>query len=267
MCLIILLLIQLIVISLSKEDINNCYFTVSYLNGSQYNCLDEDCYKYIDIISLEDQQCRTNNLSLKFSSQSTYKNFLQLTSLENPLASFFSNGRPNLERLLQIEFQSSLFNDDLFKLNQLRLLSPYFISNIDTYEFIFDGFITNNNLTLFIDKNMFISNEQQIIDTLRLIFNCSQFERVEWELIKSIESLPDSPCPQQIQFIKNDFINNQYYNNLIILISLITFVCIIIIIALIMIALFYNNYYMNNRLKQISTSNSRTELITIIERF
>ncbi|CAF4409425.1 unnamed protein product, partial [Rotaria sp. Silwood2] len=94
-------ILSMTIVSLSEEDINNCYFNVFYSNGSQYNCLDEDCYKYIDIVSLEDQQCRTNYISLKFSSYLTYKNFLEITSLKTPLASFFCNGRPNLERLLQ----------------------------------------------------------------------------------------------------------------------------------------------------------------------
>ncbi|CAF2810981.1 unnamed protein product [Rotaria sp. Silwood2] len=263
MWLILILLFKLLVVSLSEEDINNCYFNVFYSNGSQYNCLDEDCYKYIDIVSLEDQQCRTNYISLKFSSYLTYRNFLEITSLKTPLASFFCNGRPNLERLLQIEFQTPFINDEPFKIDQFNILSRS-ISNIDTLEFIFNGFISNNNRTLFIDKNMFISNEQNIIDTLRLIFNCSQYERVEWELIKSIKSLPESPCPQQIQFIKNDFTNNY---NLIILVTLITYLSIIIIIAIIIIILFNNNYYLNHRLKQISKSNSQTELIKMIERF
>ncbi|CAF3786258.1 unnamed protein product [Rotaria sp. Silwood1] len=264
---IILLLFKLIVESLSNEDINNCYFNVFYSNGSSYKCLDEDCYQYIDIISLEDQKCQTNYLSLKFSSYLTYKNFLQLTSLKTPLASFFSKNHSNLERLLQIEFQTAFINDEPFKLNQLSLLF-HSISYIDTYEFIFNGFIVDNNKTLFIDQHMFISDEQNIIDTLRLVFNCTQYNRVEWELVKSIQSLPQSPCPQQIQFITNHSIdNNQYYSHLIILIILITYLSIIIIIAFIIIGLFNNNYYLNHRLKQISQSNSQQELITIIQRF
>ena len=65
---------------------------------------------------------------------------------------------------------------------------------------------------------MFMSNDQQIIDTLRLIFNCNQSKRVEWELIKSINYLPHSPCPQQINFLRKD------YFHLNILVSLFDFI-------------------------------------------
>jgi len=215
MWLIFILLIELICLSSSNEDLD-CYFTVFYSNGSRSWCLDEECSDHIDIISLEDRQCQTNYLSLKFSSYLKYLNILSRI----PLSSFFSFGRPKSERLLQIEFLSPLNNDNPFKIDQLRLLSNS-LSNIDTYEFIFNGNISINNSILFIDKQMFISNEQIYIDTLRLIFNCSNSQRVEWELIKSIQSLPDSPCPQQIQFLDKHFINNQNCFNIYILVSLI----------------------------------------------
>jgi hypothetical protein len=215
MWLIFILLLKLICFSSSNEDLN-CYFTVFYSNGSRSWCLDEECSNHIDIISLEDRQCRTNYLSLKFSSYLKYSNILSRISF----SSFFSFGRPEYERLLQIEFLSSFDNDNPFKIDQLRLLTSS-VSNIDTYEFVFNGNISKTNSILFIDREMFISDEQQYIDTLRLIFNCSNSQRVEWELIKSIQSLPDSPCPQQINFSKNKhFINNQNCFNINILVSL-----------------------------------------------
>jgi hypothetical protein len=106
---------------------------------------------------------------------------------------------PNAERLLQIEFLSPLENNSPFELNQLNLLTNS-TSNIDTYELIFNGNISKDNSILFIDKDLFMSDEQVFIDTLRLTFNCTNKQRVEWELIKSISNLPQSPCPQQIQF-------------------------------------------------------------------
>ena len=207
----VLLLIQLISsisTSFSIEDAHNCYFTVVYSNGSRTWCLDQQCYQHLDIISLEDRMCRTNFLSLRFSSYSKYSDVLQTSSLKMPLASFFSLGRPNIERVLQIEFLSPFVSNDPFKLDHLRLLTDS-ISNIDTYELVFNGNIAENNLTLFIDRDMFMSHEQRVIDTLRLIFNCSKIQRVVWELIKSVENFPDSPCPQQIQFLKKEFINKQ----------------------------------------------------------
>ncbi|CAF3458932.1 unnamed protein product, partial [Rotaria sp. Silwood2] len=150
----------------------------------------------------------------------------QSTSLKTPLASSFSKNHSNLERLLQIEFQTLFINDQPFQLDQFNLLS-HSISYIDTVEFLFHGFIVNNNRTLFIDQDMFISDEQNIIETLRLIFNCTTYDRVEWELVKSIQRLPQSPCSQQIQFLRNhSFNNNQYYSPLIILVGLTIFLVI-----------------------------------------
>jgi hypothetical protein len=202
MWLIILFSFKLIGLSLSLEDVD-CYFTVLYSNGSRSWCSDEDCLNHIDIISLEDRQCRTNYLSLKFSSYSTYSKLLLSSSSRIPLSSFFSFGRPDRERLLQIEFLSPFDNDNPFKLNELRLLSGP-ISNLDTYELVFNENISKNNLTLFIDQEMFMSDEQQVIDTLRLIFNCTKSSRVEWELIKSVQSFPPSPCPEQINYLKKN---------------------------------------------------------------
>ncbi|CAF3819005.1 unnamed protein product [Rotaria sp. Silwood1] len=89
----------------------------------------------------------------------------------------------NLEHLLQIEFQTTFINDEPFKLGQLSLLS-HSISYIDTCKFIFNEFIANNNKTLFIDQH-----------TLKLIFNCTQYDTFAWELVKSIRSLSQSSCP------------------------------------------------------------------------
>jgi len=198
---ILLVLIQLIYFSLSNEDLN-CYFTVKYSNGSTYRCLDEECsIDHIDIISLEANQCRTNYLSLKYSSYSSYSKFL----VSNPsyLSSYFSLARPNLERLLQIEFLSPLENNSPFEINELSLLTNS-TSNIDTYELIFHGNISKTNSIIFISKDLFLNNKQEFIDTLRLIFNCTNEQRVEWELVKSISSLPESPCPQQIQYFETN---------------------------------------------------------------
>lgn len=216
MWLIFVLLICLINSSLSLES-DDCYFTVLYSNGSRYWCLDEQCNDYIDIISLENDQCKTNYLSLKFSSYSKYEEFVKSSSFS--LSSMFELGRPNIERLLQIEFLSPLDNDNPFKIEDLYYLTKNISSNIDTYEFIFNENISNNNLTLFIDKEIFISNEQIYIDTLRLIFNCTNSKRVEWELVKSIQYFPDSPCKKQIDFLKKDF--NSF--NINILVSFILF--------------------------------------------
>ncbi|CAF4959688.1 unnamed protein product, partial [Rotaria sp. Silwood1] len=53
---------HIIVELLSNEDINNCYFNLFYSNESSYKYLDENCYEYIDIISLKYQQYQTNHL-------------------------------------------------------------------------------------------------------------------------------------------------------------------------------------------------------------
>jgi hypothetical protein len=214
-------MIELIRLSLSNNDVD-CYFTVLYSNGSRSWCLDEECYNHVDIISIEDRQCRTNYLSLKFSSYSKYLKLLHSSSSRIPLSSFFSLARLNIERLLQIEFLSPLDNDNPFKIDQFRLLTgPR--SNIDTYELIFNGNLAKDNVILYIDRDMFMSNEQQYIDTLRLIFNCTNSQRVEWELIKSIEILPDSPCPQQINYLNKNLIKNEKCFNIPILVSLIIF--------------------------------------------
>ncbi|CAF3315886.1 unnamed protein product [Rotaria socialis] len=262
---VILLILKLISISVSNEERNNCYFTVFYSNGKRSYCIDEQCYHHLDIISLKDRQCRTNYLSLQFSSYLTYKKFLQSTLLKNSLSYYFSKARPNVERLLRIEFLSPFLNDDPFQLDQLRLLANS-ISNIDTYEFIFNENITINNLTLFIDQDMFSSSDQQIIDRLTLRFSCTHIQRVEWQLIKSIQSFPNSPCPQQIQLKKKDFRQKEFSSNLIILASITTLVSITIII-LVLIGSFLYNYDFNDQLKQNTKSNSRTDLITIIEKF
>jgi len=105
----------------------------------------------------------------------------------------------NFERLLQIEFLSPLDdNNQPFELNELKLLTNSLPSNIDTYEFVFQGNLVENHFKLFFDQELFLSEEEQYIDTLRLIFNFTLNERVEWELVKSIQLTPDSPCPQQI---------------------------------------------------------------------
>jgi hypothetical protein len=201
-------------LSIGNKD-SNCYFTVKYSNGSSYRCLDEECsIDHLDIISLENNQCRTDYLSLKYSSYSKYSEILLSNS---SLSSFFSLARPNLERLLQIELLSPLENNSPFELNQLSLLTNS-TSNIDTYELVFNGNIAKDNLILYIDKDLFLSAEQEFIDTLRLIFNCTNKKRVEWELIKSISSLPQSPCPQQIRFKEKIFLNNQFCFNIHILV-------------------------------------------------
>ncbi|CAF1281175.1 unnamed protein product [Adineta steineri] len=265
MLLIVFLFVQLILICFSFENETDCYFRVLYSNGSQSWCLDEECSNHTDIISLENLHCQTNYLSLKFSSYSNYSNFLlSTTSKQIYLSSFFSLGRPNLERLLQIEFLSSLENNKSFQLDQLSLLANS-LSNIDTYELNFLGNLSNNNLQLFIDENLFLSNEQQFIDTLRLIFNCSKYERVEWELVKSIQSIPQSPCPQQITLLNHQLNQQKYSFNIIILTSLIAFVStvILIIIALIL----YNYHNRDYRFKQKSITDSRIELISTVQRF
>mgnify|MGYP006892790243 FL=1 len=195
------------------EDDSECMFTVLYSNGSRSWCIDEQCSNHVDIISIEDRQCRTNYLSLKFSSYQKYNQFIYSHSLRIPIASFFSLARPNRERLFQIEFLSPLDNSQIFELSQLQLLSGP-ISNIDTFELIFNGNISKTiNSSLFVDKEMFSSQQQTSIDTLRLIFNCSNQQRVEWELIKSIDFYPQSPCQQQIQFLNNNKSTNNYEKN------------------------------------------------------
>lgn len=275
-----------LIVSLSYEYNNNCYFTVFYLNGSRSYCLDKQCNEHIDIISLKDRQCQTNSLSLKFSSYLKYKNFLENLLLKNSISSYYSKARPNVERYLFIEFVTPFMNSDPFKLDHLNLLTKS-ISNIDKYIFYLNGNLTLNNSTLFIDKNMFYSNEQNLIDKFILIFNCSNNKQVEWILIKSIEYIQESPCPQQIQFLKqNNFQQKNISFNLILLVSLkinififiiinfsfkiifITFISIIIIILIIIGSILYNNNNNNNQIKRNNLSfNSQINLINIIERF
>ncbi len=254
--------------SLSCEDVN-CYFKVFYSNGSRSWCLDEECCNHLDIISLESVQCRTNYLSLRFSSYKSYSKFLVSSWSQLDISSYFSVGRPNIERLLQIEFLSPFENSSPFELDELNLLSNS-VSNIDTYELVFSGRIAQDNIKLFIDEDMFLSAKQQFIDTLRLIFNCSENERVEWELIKSISSLPPSPCPEQIQFLKKDFLNNENSFERLVLVSFlisffqiqikffifqtsgISFVCIIIVVILSLVLYSYSTDHHRQ-----SMSNSR----------
>ncbi|CAF4591839.1 unnamed protein product, partial [Rotaria socialis] len=86
--------------------------------------------------------------------------------------------RPNIKRLLQIEFSSLLTNDEPFKLELLSLLADS-ISNIHTYESIFNGNIAKHDLILFIDRIMFMSDKEQVVDTLRLRFMGNQVPIVE----------------------------------------------------------------------------------------
>jgi hypothetical protein len=174
----------------------------------------------LDIISLESVQCRTNYLSLRFSSYLSYSNFLVSSWSRIDISSLFCSGRPKVERLLQIEFLSPFENSSPFEIDQLNLLSKS-VSNIDTYELVFSGRIAQDNIKLFIDEDIFLSAKQEFIDTLRLIFNCSENVRVEWELIKSISSLPPSPCSEQIEFLKKDFLNNENSFERILLVSFI----------------------------------------------
>ncbi|UJR17855.1 hypothetical protein I4U23_004754 [Adineta vaga] len=253
---IFILFIQLIRFCSSEED-SLCYFRIFLSNGTQAWCLDEECFNHLDLISIENFQCRTNFLSLRFSSYSTYSTFLRSTSL----SSFFSLNRSNLERLLQIEFLSPLENiNQPFQLDELKLLSYSIPSNIDTYELIFHGNLIKNPSQLLFDEEIFLSKEQKYIDTLRLIFNCTSNERVEWELVKSIQSIPNSPCPQQI-ILKQNSDQNQIY--IIIVTSCIAFLSIIIII-MIGLVLFYNFYFNNDQIKQRLISDSS---ISMIERF
>ncbi|CAF1257106.1 unnamed protein product [Rotaria sp. Silwood1] len=110
-------------------------------------------------------------------------NILSALSLNKSIMSDQIVACSNLEHLLQIEFQTTFINDEPFKLGQLSLLS-HSISYIDTCKFIFNEFIANNNKTLFIDQH-----------TLKLIFNCTQYDTFAWELVKSIRSLSQSSCP------------------------------------------------------------------------
>ena len=194
----------LIVLCLSSNEEIHCNFTVIYLNGSRSWCYDEECsLNHLDIYSIEDQQCQTNYISFKYSSSSKYLQFLFSKISRQSLSSYFSSSRPHLERLLQIEFLSPLENAYLFDNSHLSLLTDSTSSsNIDTYELIFNGKISEENSTISFDQDQFLSVEQVYIDTLRLQFNCTNDERVEWELIKSISSFPPSPCPKQIDFLK-----------------------------------------------------------------
>ena len=208
-----MLFILLVLFRLSMGNENShCYLIVHYSNGSSYRCLDEECsIDHVDLVTVQANRCRTNYLSLKYSS---YRKYFQSVLSHCSLSSSFSSARPNVERLLQIELLSPLENASPFQLNHLRLLTNS-TSNIDTYELLFHGNIAQENSVLFIDKDTFMSHEQEYIDTLRLIFNCTSEERVEWELVKSISSLPQSPCPQQIQFKQN---NSQFCLNINILV-------------------------------------------------
>ena len=193
------LVLLLVMIAEASLDEPHCPVKVSFQNGSRSRCYDDRCSDHLDISSLDMGFCQTNYLSLRFSSYSIYANFLRLASQRTALSSLFSSARPNLERLLEIEFQSSLVDDQAFQLQQWRLLSKS-PSNIDTYELIFADKLIDGNATIFLDRDMFLGDEQDVIDTLRINFHCSENMRVEWELIKSIPSLPESPCPQQIRF-------------------------------------------------------------------
>ena len=195
----IALVLLLVMFADASFDESNCPVIVSYQNGSRSGCYDDRCNDHLDISSLDLGRCRTNYLSLRFSSYSIYANFLRLASQQTPLSALFSSARPNLERLLQIEFRTSLVNDQAFQLRQWRLLSNA-ASNIDTYELIFADKLIEGNATILLDRDMFLADEQDVIDTLRISFHCNDHERVEWELVKSISSLPESPCPQQIRF-------------------------------------------------------------------
>ncbi|CAF1330474.1 unnamed protein product [Adineta ricciae] len=242
--------------SSTEEDLW-CYFRVQNSDGSQSWCLDEDCYKYLDVVSIDDNHCETNFLSLRFSSYSTYFTFLRSTSTKKSLSSYFSRKQTNAERLLQIEFLSSLKDDQIFHLNELKLLSNSTPSNIDTYELVFPGNLIENDSPMIFDEQIFLSEQQQYIDTIRLIFNCSANERVEWELVKSIQSVSYSPCPQQIR-LKQENNHDQIY--VIILTSCIAFFS-VIIIGIIGLILFHTFYVKNNQ-RLISVSS-----ISLIERF
>ena len=181
-----------------NEDIH-CNYRVKYLNGSESSCKNDECsLNHIDIYSLDNGQCRTNYLSLKYTSYSKYRLFLLSTYRKNSISSYFVSSYPNIERLLQIEFVSPLENNLPFQYSELNLLSNSQSSNIDTVELIFNGNISKDNLIIGIDLN---NSEQVSIDTLRLIFNCNLNERVEWELMKSISIYPPSPCPKQINYL------------------------------------------------------------------
>ena len=189
------------------DDDRRCSFTLEFVNGSELTCWDEECSDFVDPISLvhsgHDGDCRTNSLSLKFRSSSSYERFLSNVSF---LSSFFRPGRPTLERLLQVELLSPLNSGELFTLAHWKVLSPSSPSHIDTYELIFAGRLTEeeDGESLQLDEETFLSAEQNSIDTLRIHFRCSKDLIVEWELVRSLSLLPPSPCPEQIESLRSN---------------------------------------------------------------
>lgn len=203
----LLFLIPLLVEPNSLED--DCRFIITYSNGSRTLCIDRRCSSHLDLIAIEDHQCRTNSLSLTFSTYHKYEQFLNRSSSRIPLSSFFSMDHPKGDRLLQIHFLSPLDNSRPFQFDQFRLLSgPN--SHIDTYEMIFHGKISKMNSILYLDRDFFLSNEQRFIQTLRLRFHCTFNKTVQWELRKSNRSLPPSPCEEQIQYFPKQQTSEQF---------------------------------------------------------
>ena len=227
------LLMTLLMIVVADDD-HRCPFRMKLANGSEWNCWDDECSNGVDPTFLEiGEDCRTNYLSLKFVSSSSYQKFL---SNVTSLSSFFRPGRPHLERLLQIEILSPLTNnEELFTIDHWNhlLLNDTSPSNIDTYELIFnDRLTTDEGVQLRIDGDSFISVEQKSIDTLRIHFHCSKDLIVEWELVKSLSSLPRSPCPEQIDYLLLPNFHSPLRLRILLLLSLSLLVLIVVVVVL-----------------------------------
>lgn len=223
-----------------------CYFRVFSANGSQSWCLDEECARHVDLLGLEPLNCRTSFLSLRFSSSRTYERFLRSTRSLSPL---FATGRPTFERLLQVELLAPLEDDRIFDVEQLKFLADVPPSNIDTYELIFPEL----HVPIVLDEELFFNTTQHAFDTLRLIFNCTANDTVEWELVQSIGSLPDSPCPQRIVLGKKRIDDRLP----IVTVGCIAFACLIITVMVGLVLV----YSLTN------TNDISTSRIELIERF
>jgi hypothetical protein len=106
-----------------------CNYTITKSDNSTEKCFNNQCYQYLDIISImvEPKTCKTSFLSLSFSS---YKNYILFRDrLEWKLGDLFSSRWINEDRQLILFIDYLDYDDKPFDHNELIRLGI----NIDFY--------------------------------------------------------------------------------------------------------------------------------------
>ncbi len=121
---------------------NQCNYTVKKSDNSSERCIADQCYKFVDLISImfEAKNCKTSILLLSFSS---YKNFILFRDqLEWRIGDLFLSRMINEDRQLILFVDQLDYNDKPFDHNELIRLGIH----IDLYILYIKNIKNKNNL-------------------------------------------------------------------------------------------------------------------------